>query len=276
MPAPTSCPLSTRSTSSSTTARASATFASSPSSVSRLPRRLTAQPSRSRSAVRTPSPMPASSAATSFGTSRTSCTSLSVGAGSGRGGSRALRPTGAESQRELLADDLAHRGAVGAPGDLRHDVRHHAAEVGHARRTHLCDRVVHDLLDLVLGERLRHELLEDLALSLLRLRLLLAAAGPERLGRLEPALPLAPEHLELLVLGQGALELLLGRLEGVEDQAQRVAALGVARLHGLLQLVRDRLDPAHAILPVKPPLSTCQCRWKIVWPAPGPAFTTTR
>ena len=49
-------------------------LASSPSSVRRLPRRLIVQPSRSRSAPRTPSPIPASSAATSFGTSRTSCT----------------------------------------------------------------------------------------------------------------------------------------------------------------------------------------------------------
>src|SRR3954451_4130757 len=74
VPAPISCPLSTRSTSSSTTARAAATLSSSPSSVSRLPRRLIWQPSRSRSAPSTPSPIPASSAATSFGTSRTACT----------------------------------------------------------------------------------------------------------------------------------------------------------------------------------------------------------
>src|SRR3954451_9770475 len=74
VPAPISWPLSTRSTSSSTTARAADTFSSSPSSVSRLPRRLIWQPRRERSASSTPSPIPASSAATSFGTSRTSCT----------------------------------------------------------------------------------------------------------------------------------------------------------------------------------------------------------
>ena len=39
-----------------------------------LPRRLIEQPRRERSAPSTPSPIPASSAATSFGTSRTSCT----------------------------------------------------------------------------------------------------------------------------------------------------------------------------------------------------------
>src|SRR5512133_565879 len=70
---------------------------------------------------------------------------------------------------ELLAHDLAHDGAVGAPGDLRHDVRHHSTEVGHARSPHLGDRVVDDLLDLVLAQRGRHELLEDLELALLGL-----------------------------------------------------------------------------------------------------------
>src|SRR5438132_12362763 len=34
---------------------------------------------------------------------------------------------------ELLADDLAHRRAVRTTGDLRHHVRHHAAEVAQAR-----------------------------------------------------------------------------------------------------------------------------------------------
>ena len=113
-------------------------------------------------------------------------------------------------------------------------------------------------------------------LALLGLGLLLAAAGAERLGRLDALLALALQHLQLLVLGERALQLLLGALERVEDQAQRVAALGVARLHRVLDLVFDVVDQAHAILPVSPPPSTCQCRWKIVCPAPGPALTTTR
>ena len=177
---------------------------------------------------------------------------------------------------ELLAHDLAHARAVGAARDLRHHVGHHAAEVGHARGADLCDRVVDDLLDLVLGERLGHELLEDRELALLGRRLLLAAAVAERLRRLDALLPLALEHLQLLVVGERALQLLLGALERVDDQAERVAPLGVAREHRLLDLVLDRRDQAHAILPVSPPLSTCQCRWKIVCPAPAPAFTTTR
>ena len=119
--------------------------------------------------------------------------------------------------------------------------------VRHARRSDLGDDVVDDLLDLVLGERLGHELLEDLELALLRLRLLLAAARAERLGRFEPLLPLALHDLQLLLLGERPLQLLLGLLERVEDQAQRVAALGVARLHRVFDLVVDFLDQAHAI-----------------------------
>src|SRR5260370_690050 len=102
------------------------------------------------------------------------------------------------------------------------------------------------------------------------------AAGADRVRGLDALLALALEHLELLVLGEGALQLLLGALERVDDQAERVAPFSVARLHRLLDLLFDRHDQAHAILPVSPPLSTCQCRWKIVCPAPAPAFTTTR
>src|SRR5437773_838353 len=83
----------------------------------------------------------------------------------------------------------------GASRDLRHHVRHDAAEVAHARRADLCDRVVDDLLELVLGERLGHELLEHCQLSLFSKRLLLAATAPEGLRRVEPALALALEHL---------------------------------------------------------------------------------
>ena len=56
---------------------------------------------------------------------------------------------------ELLADELADRRAVGAAGDLRHHVRHHPAEVAHARRADLGDRVVDDPLELVLGRAAR-------------------------------------------------------------------------------------------------------------------------
>src|SRR5918912_1057025 len=70
---------------------------------------------------------------------------------------------------ELLADELAHDGAVGAAGDLRHDVGHHPPEVAHARRAHLGDRAVHDLLQLLLVELLGHELCEHGQLRLLAL-----------------------------------------------------------------------------------------------------------
>ena len=160
---------------------------------------------------------------------------------------------------------------VGAAGDLRHDVGHHTTEIGHARRPHLGDDVVDDLVDLVLGERLRHELLEDRELALLGRGLLLAAACAERLGGLDAPLPLALQDLQLLLLAQWPLQLLLRALESVEDQAERVATLGVPRTHRILQLVVDLLDQAHA----QPPLM-CQCRWKTVWPALGPTLTATR
>src|SRR5207248_3445917 len=139
----------------------------------------------------------------------------------------------------------------------------------------LGDHVVDDLLDLVLAQRRGHELLEDRELALLGLRPVVAAARPESLGGLDPPLPLALEDLKLLLFRQRPLELLLGVLERVEDEAQCVATFCVARLHRLFDLLVDRLDPAHAILPMRPP-RMCQCRWKIVCPAPAPTFTTTR
>src|SRR5437667_248131 len=145
-----------------------------------------------------PIPNVASSAATSFETEKTSCTGPQcrdrhrplARAGLGLARRREARGSG-----ELLAHELADDRAVGASRDLRHHVRHDAAEVAHARRADLCDRVVDDLLELVLGERLGHELLEHRQLSLFSERLLLAATAPEGLRRLEPALALALEHL---------------------------------------------------------------------------------
>src|SRR5262249_2120945 len=115
---------------------------------------------------------------------------------------------------------------------------------------------------------------------------LLAPARAERLRRLEPLLPLSLEHLELLVLGERPLQLLLGRAQAREDQAQRVAALGVAGERRLLQVVLKLLDQAHSSVTAVTDWrcasadglwpSTCQWRWKIVWPAPAPTFETTR
>ena len=60
---------------------------------------------------------------------------------------------------------------------MRHHVGHHAAEVAHARGAVLRDRIVDDLLELVLRQRLRHELGQHSELALLRRCLLLAAAA---------------------------------------------------------------------------------------------------
>ena len=95
-----------------------------------------------------------------------------------------------------------------------------------------------------------------------------AAAGAafgytfERLGLrgFDTTLALALQHLQLLVLGQRPLQLLLGALQRVDDQAERVATLGVSRAHRLLDLVFDRCDPTHVMLPIRPPPRMCQCR----------------
>ncbi len=77
----------------------------------------------------------------------------------------------------------------------------------------------------------RRQLLATVGIEALVLGLLGAAAGAERLRRLDAALALALEDLKLLVVVQRALELLLGAAEAVEDQPQRVAARVVARAH---------------------------------------------
>src|SRR5262249_50049069 len=97
------------------------------------------------------------------------------------------------------------------------------------------------------------------------------------LGRLHALLPLALKHLELLVVGERPLELLLRRAQRAEQQAQRVAALAVALLHRRRQVVLELVDQlAHPMPPSGFPPRMCQCRWKPVWPAPGPTFTVTR
>src|SRR6185437_4045702 len=80
---------------------------------------------------------------------------------------------------ELLAHELTDGAPVSAAGDLGHHVGHHAAHVAHARGLVLGDRVVDDPLEVLLGERRRHELLEDGELTLLLGRLLLAAGVTE-------------------------------------------------------------------------------------------------
>src|SRR2546423_13026132 len=177
---------------------------------------------------------------------------------------------------ELLADQLAHDRPVGAAGHLRHHVGHDATEVAHARRTDLGDRAVDNLLQLVLFELLRHELLQDEQLRLLGLGLLGPLAGAKRLGRLDSSLSLALEDLKLLVVVERALELLLRAPEARKQQPQRIAPIVLARPHRLAQLVLESLDQAHAGIPLTWPPRTCQCRWKIVCPAPSPTFTSTR
>src|SRR5262249_22079413 len=163
-------------------------------------------------------------------------------------------------------------------------VRHHATHVAQARRTGLGDRVVDDLLELVLGERLGHELFEDRELGLLLRPLLLAAAGAKPLRRLAAAPALTLERLRLFLFRARALQVLLRGSQAVEDQPQGVAAGRVAREHRILHLALEPLDESHSSTTAVsacagrssgfgPSPRMCQCRWKIVWPALGPTFT---
>src|SRR5439155_14933727 len=186
---------------------------------------------------------------------------------------------------QLFLDQLRDRRAVCPARDLVHDACHHPAQVPDTRRSDLGDDVVDDLFELLLGERLRHELLENLELVLLVLGALLPAARAEGLRSLDPPLALALEDLQLLVLGQRPLQLLLRVTQRVQDQAQSVAAIVVAGEPRRFQLLLDALDEGHDASAVRActarcasirPPSTCQWRWKIVWPAPGPTLTSTR
>ena len=96
--------------------------------------------------------------------------------------------------------------------------------------------------------------------SVLLRRLLLAPAGAECLGRLDPPLPLALEHLELLVLVQRPLQLLLGGAQARRIEAQGVAPLGVALAHrvasgpprcGTIRLIAQAPSPAAQDVPVQ-------------------------
>src|SRR4029077_4774840 len=103
-----------------------------------------------------------------------------------------------------------------------------------------------DPLQVFLGQRCGHELLENRKLTVLLRGLLLPARGAKRLGRLDPALALTLEHLELLVVGERALELLLGRAQAREDQPEGIAARGIAGEGRLLDVLLDLAYQAHS------------------------------
>ena len=100
----------------------------------------------------------------------------------------------------------------------------------------------------------------------------LAAGLAERLRRLAALLALPLQHLQLLLVGERPLEILLGGLQAREDEAQRVAARGVARQHRLAHLLLQPDDQAHSSTSAiataagtssrdaGPPPRMCQCR----------------
>ena len=96
--------------------------------------------------------------------------------------------------------------------------------------------------------KLRGEVaLDQLGLDLLGRGAIGVPGVVERLGGLAAALELAPQHGLHLVVGERAPRVLLGIAQRREHEAQRVAAHGVARLHGRLDVLVDAID--HATLP---------------------------
>ena len=100
--------------------------------------------------------------------------------------------------------------------------------------------VAHDRAELLVGELLRHVGLDDLCLALLGGGEIGSPAVPVGVGRLETALALALEHLDVT-----GFRLLGGLLQLVRDQPERVHALALARLHGVLHVVLHLLEDRH-------------------------------
>ena len=169
-----SWPWRTRSVISRTTVRAIATASSSPSSVSTLPRRKTSQSRCSSSVFMTASPGPASSAATSFGSS--SWIALRASASPSPPRSRACRRRGPSPA------------ASRAPMTLPISCGEEAPDSATASPTIALQLLVRELLGQVRGDHL--------GLALLGLGGVGAAAVAVGLGGLEAALALALEHLD--------------------------------------------------------------------------------
>src|SRR4051812_3650135 len=210
-------PWATRSASSRTTCSPARTASSEPSSVSTLPRRKTLHSRWPSSARSTASSDPASSSAASLASSI------------------CLRT-------ELLPDQQRHALAVGASADRRHDRPHDLAHVLGRLGARGGDLLVDEPPELLVGQLGREVAADQGRLRLLLGGQLLAPAGAELLGRVEPALALAAQHRHLVVTA-----LLRRLLELGEHQPQRPNALALAGLHGRRQVAYDLFANRHPL-----------------------------
>jgi len=98
---------------------------------------------------------------------------------------------------------------------------------------HLGDRVVDDLLDSSSesGSGMNSSRIASSRSSVAACSS--RPAGAERIRRLDPLLALALQDLQLSSSGKRSLKLLLRALQRVDDQPERVASLGIARLSSL-------------------------------------------
>src|ERR1039458_5055854 len=223
VPVPISWPCSISSESSRTTAAAEVTEASSPSSVSTLPRRWTSQSRWPSSVRRIASWLPASSAATALSSSS------------------ALRtwPPNA-ALRERLAHPRGGAPSVGATAGLGHDRLHHGPHLPLAGGAGLSDRRRDDRVELGVVKLGREVAVDQLRLGFLLIGQLGSAGVPEQGRRLQPALAFTPQHAELI--GPA----LLGRLlQLAQHQPQRSDAHLLARLHGVGHVGADLFCDRH-------------------------------
>src|SRR5437588_1191463 len=176
VPGAISCPCSISSASSPITTPAVSTASCSPSSVRTLPRRNTSQSRCPSSARRTASPLPASSLATTLGSSSWL---------------RTRRP-------ERLPHARRHSLAVGAAAGTGHHCLHHLPHLLGIAHAGLLDRLRHERSQLGVVELGRQIALDQLCLGLLLVGELRAAAVAELLRGLQPPLALTPEYGHLV------------------------------------------------------------------------------
>src|SRR4051794_30183441 len=260
---PTGRPSATSPVSSSRSRRTCATAVSLPSAMTSFPRSETRAPARSATASSRRSRSAPSSCASALSMGNVSVATPPWYPG-GHG-----RPIRAVLLREAGPHALLHALAVGPAGRERHRLAHDLPHVARALGADLGDRALDDRLEIAVGKLRRKVALDQLGLDVLRRGAIGVPRVLERLGGLAAALELASQDGLHLVVGERAPHVLLGIAQRREHEAQRVAAHGVARLHGRLDILVDAID--HATLPTATRSPGASSTTSTRSPTPAPA-----
>ena len=113
----------------------------------------------------------------------------------------------------------------------------------------LGDALVHEGLELVVGEGLGEVVAEDRDLRLLLRDEVVAAALREGLDALAAGLHLARDHADDLVVGHGRVLRLVGVVDRVLDHAQDVTPQRVTRPHRSGRVVPESFAKGHRMAP---------------------------